>query len=208
MRGWSDCSSEPSVSTPPHRDRRHVRVLAPFERAARVARLWRAALEPGVRLGPGCLLAPEVVLRASEGGRIDVGDRTALAKGASLFSNRGTLRVGRRGHIGIGAVIVARESVVIGDDVLIAEYVSIRDQDHDIEGAAAANVSGYRTAPVTIGNDVWIGAKATVLRGVMIGDRAVVAAGAVVNRDVASGTIVGGVPARVIGHRPPAAGGG
>lgn len=57
-----------------------------------------------------------------------------------------------------------------------------------------------RSAPV-IGNDVWIGAGAHILRGVTIGDGAVVAAGAVVHRDVAPYAIVGGVPARVIGHR-------
>ncbi|MCC6710507.1 MAG: hypothetical protein IT492_23345 [Gammaproteobacteria bacterium] len=62
-------------------------------------------------------------------------------------------------------------------------------------------VKSHKTADIVIGNDVFIGAAAVVLPGVTIGDHAVVAAGAVVVRDVAPGAIVGGVPARSIGNR-------
>lgn len=55
-----------------------------------------------------------------------------------------------------------------------------------------------KSAPIHIGNHVWIGARATILKGVTIGDGAVVAAGAVVNKDVPPNTLVGGVPARII----------
>lgn len=54
------------------------------------------------------------------------------------------------------------------------------------------------TAPVIIGDDVWVGANATILPGVTVGNYSVIAAGAVVNRDVPSGALVGGVPARII----------
>ena len=62
-------------------------------------------------------------------------------------------------------------------------------------------LQGYECAEVVIGSDVWIGAHATILPGVTIGDRAVVGAGAVVTRDVGEGQVVVGVPARVIGSR-------
>ena len=111
------------------------------------------------------------------------------------------MRLGARAHVGIGAVIVAREAITVGEDALIAEHVTIRDQDHAFGGGGPTNASGYRTAPIVIGRNVWIGAKATVLRGVSIGDGAVVAAGAVVTRDVPEGTTVAGVPARPITRR-------
>ena len=60
----------------------------------------------------------------------------------------------------------------------------------------------YRSAPVLIGEDVWIGAKATVVLGVTIGDRAVIGANAVVTRDVKPYERVGGVPARPLPSRP------
>jgi galactoside O-acetyltransferase len=64
---------------------------------------------------------------------------------------------------------------------------------------------GERRGPIVVGDDVWIGANATVLRGITIGRGAVVGANSVVTRDVAPFSIVGGVPARVIGHRGGAA---
>ena len=76
----------------------------------------------------------------------------------------------------------------------ISEDVIIRDSDNH-----CIKKTGYqKTKPIYIGNHVWIGLRATVLKGVTIGDGAIVAAGAVVNKDVPPKTLVGGVPARII----------
>ena len=98
------------------------------------------------------------------------------------------------GYINSNAQIVCNESITLGNGVAIADGVLIRDcDDHDIL------YEGYqKTAPVVIGNHVWIGQRATILKGVTIGDNAIVAAGAVVTKDVPANTIVGGVPAKVI----------
>ncbi len=82
---------------------------------------------------------------------------------------------------------------------MIAESVTIRDQSH---GTLLSDVpfcnQALSSEEIVIGNNVWIGAKATVLQGVHIGDNAIVAANAVVRSNVEAGTLVGGVPARVI----------
>jgi maltose O-acetyltransferase len=104
----------------------------------------------------------------------------------------GHLVIGRRAIINSGASICAYGKLVIGDRALIGPHVMINDTSfHDLYER------DVRPDPltVTIGDDVWIGAKASILPGVTIGRGAVVAAHALVQRDVAPFTIVSGVPA-------------
>ena len=150
-------------------------------------------------IGRGVAIGPGSRIRTSDGGALRLGEGTAIDPGCELTAKRGQLSIGPRGFVGRGSVIVCRDAVTIGNDVLIAEYVTIRDQDHRYGGPEVTAKNGYETEPVTIGDNVWIGAKATVTMGVTIGNDAVVAAGAVVTCDVPDGAIVGGVPARVIG---------
>lgn len=97
------------------------------------------------------------------------------------------------GYINSGCSIDCFEEISIGDDVAISKGVTIRDSDnHQVSGG------GRKSAPIRIGNHVWIGINATVLKGVAIGDGAIVAAGAVVTRDVPERALVAGVPARII----------
>ena len=85
--------------------------------------------------------------------------------------------------------------IVIDDGALIGHGVVLATLDHDLDPAKRQQL---HPAPIHIGKRVWVGANATITKGVTIGDNAVVAAGAVVNRDVPPNTIVGGVPAKVI----------
>ena len=98
------------------------------------------------------------------------------------------------GFVNHGARIHCFERVIIGDQVYIGDDVAIRDSDgHEIIGSGKP-----MTMPIVIGNHVWIGAKVTILKGVTIGEGAIVAAGSVVSHDVPPRTLVGGVPAKVI----------
>lgn len=85
--------------------------------------------------------------------------------------------------------------ITIGDGALIGHNVVLATINHDLD---PANNRKNHYAPIKIGNHVWIGSNATVLAGVTIGDWSVVAAGAVVTKDVSPMTVVGGIPARVI----------
>ncbi len=115
---------------------------------------------------------------------------------------RGDLVVGDRTVFGHHCTVAADRSVTIGADCLLAELVSVRDHDHAFVADGVPILDqGRATAPVTIGDDVWIGAKATVVRGVTIGDGAVIGAHAVVTRDVPAGAVAVGVPARVVRYR-------
>jgi acetyltransferase-like isoleucine patch superfamily enzyme len=93
------------------------------------------------------------------------------------------------------------DRIEIGCDVLIGPHCYITDHDHGSAPGSPMHTQPMVSKPVKVGNDVWIGAHAVILKGVTIGDGSIVAAGAVVNQDVPPGTIVGGVPARVLRQR-------
>lgn len=91
-------------------------------------------------------------------------------------------------------------SVEVEDYVLIAPRVFITDSDHVVDSAGERTTlsTEFRSAPIVIEHDCWLGVNAVILKGVRIGHHAVVAANAVVTRDVEPQTIVGGIPARLI----------
>lgn len=105
------------------------------------------------------------------------------------------IHLGRDVFINAGCKFQDQGGIYLGDRVLVGQNVVLATLNHGMDPAHRADL---HPAPIRIGDDVWIGANATVLPGVTIGDGAVVAAGAVVTRDVPAMTAVGGVPARVI----------
>ena len=92
--------------------------------------------------------------------------------------------------------LTAAENIVIGNQCMFANNFVVVDHDHDRKDGKI--LKELVSAPVKIGNNVWCCANVTVLKGVTIGDGAVIAAGSVVNRDVAAYSVVAGVPARKI----------
>lgn len=137
--------------------------------------------------------------------RLGMGEHCRLGRGVFLETCGGKLTLGAHVRVNAGGMIVSYSSISIGNDCLIGEYVSIRDADHGTEPGAPMRLQPHASAPVVIGNDVWIARGAVILKGVTIGDGAIVAANSVVNRDVPPGTIVGGVPAKVLKMRAPQA---
>ena len=111
--------------------------------------------------------------------------------------NGKNIRIGHNVFINYNVSIMDRGRVTIGDYVLLAPNVVITTSNHPLDLKMRREWLGY-AAPVTIGDDVWIGANAVILPGVTIGNNVVVAAGAVVTKDVPSNTMVAGVPAKRI----------
>lgn len=106
--------------------------------------------------------------------------------GNNVFLNRGTL-------------LTARAPISVGDDCLIGPYSIVNSGDHSFDTLdTPIRNQKHKFSAISIGQDVWIGAHVTILRGVTIGDGAVVAAGSVVRDDVPPRTLVAGVPARPV----------
>jgi acetyltransferase-like isoleucine patch superfamily enzyme len=126
------------------------------------------------------------------GGSLTVKGDFSIHTGMQVVVDRGASLTLGSGYINDNVRISCFRSITVGHDVAISESVLIRDSDnHEIDGSRGA------TAPVVIGDHVWVGLRAMILKGVTIGDGAVVAAGAVVTRDVPARALVAGVPASV-----------
>jgi acetyltransferase-like isoleucine patch superfamily enzyme len=111
----------------------------------------------------------------------------------TMIAGWGPIRIGDRVFINSGVVIMSVVGVTLGDDVAIANEAYLMDTDsHGVEGRPVKN------APVTIGDGSWVGARAIILPGVTVGRRCLIAAGAVVSRDVPDDTLVAGNPAKVV----------
>jgi acetyltransferase-like isoleucine patch superfamily enzyme len=114
-----------------------------------------------------------------------------------VYTDHGVnIRVGRNVFINQCCTLTDIGGIEIGDDVMIGPNVSLISSGHPLDPERRRRE--VTAAPITIGRNVWLGAGATVLQGVTVGDDAVVAAGAVVTRDVPPATLVAGVPARVV----------
>lgn len=130
----------------------------------------------------------------------ECGPSVVVKKGA-YFGNGSSVRIGEGSQIGEDARIandtVIGRNVMMGIGVLI---LSVRHR-HDRTDIPIIEQGYDEAAPVTVGDDVWIGARAILLPGVTVGSHSIVGAGAVVVRDVPEGVVVAGVPARVVKTR-------
>ena len=127
---------------------------------------------------------------------VEIGRGTSIHWRTRFFSPW-KLKIGRNSIIGNDAMLDARNGITIGDNVSLSMGVWIWTMEHDPQDP----YYGAKGGPVVIEDYAWISCRAVILPGVTIGRGAVVAAGAVVTKDVSPYTIVGGVPAKVIGER-------
>lgn len=130
-------------------------------------------------------------------------DDVIVKEGVKVCScnTQAKITIGKNTTVGYHTFIFSSKQVTIGENCLIAPFVYIVDSDHGIDKAMLINNQPNQTAPIVIKDDVWIGTGAKILKGVTIGQGAVVASGALVKSDVEPYSIVGGVPAKVIGER-------
>lgn len=134
------------------------------------------------------------VLAVRNGARLMVKGNFKIFSGAKIFINKNASLIIGSGYINNHFTLHCFERIEIGEDVAIADNITIRDSDNHI---VTSNPDYVMTKPVRIGNHVWIGMNAIILKGVTIGDGAIIAAGSVVTRDVPEKCLAAGVPARV-----------
>lgn len=182
---------------------RHRFDYAPWSFAAEAAeedrerqRVRQEALgrRPGHRIGAECFVSELASIANDE---LELGERSYIAAYAYVS---GTLHTGR--DCSVNPYAVVRGTIRLGTAVRVGAHTSLLGFNH---GFADPEVEVFRqpmgSLGITIGDDVWIGSHVLVLDGVTVGDRAVLAAGAVVTKDVPAGAVVGGNPAKVLKWR-------
>lgn len=136
------------------------------------------------------------------GSRVSFGFRTTMIVTGSLNSLGKGIRIGNNVGLGSFGLYGGAGGVEIGDDTIFGNYVSVHPENHNYERRdIPIRLQGVNHKGIKIGKGCWIGAKATILDGTVIGDGCIVAAGAVVSGVFPDNVIIGGVPAKIIKSR-------
>jgi acetyltransferase-like isoleucine patch superfamily enzyme len=170
-----------------------------------------------LRLEKGARLMGQARIRngGNNSDDISVGAGSIIRGELLRFAHGGNINIGKNCYVGEGSRIWSGSRISIGNNVLISHNVFILDnlthsldwRERRLHFAAISSIGhpsdiSLEDLPVRIGDDAWVGAHAIILRGVSVGERAIIAAGAVVTKDVAPDTIVAGNPARFIRTLP------
>lgn len=165
--------------------------------------VWRAL---GMKLGPGTVLGKVFVTWPHQ---VSLGARCVLEHGSyfkfdGIYQPGPTLVFGDEVFIGVGCEFNIRAGLSVGSNTLIASGSKFIDHDHGFASrdVPMAHQSDGAEARIDIASDVWVGANVVVLKGVSIGQGAIIAAGSVLTRSVGPHEIWGGVPAKKLRDRP------
>jgi acetyltransferase-like isoleucine patch superfamily enzyme len=157
---------------------------------------WRWRSDGPFFLGRG------LELKIEPAGEIRFGRFVWIGDGTKIRCHEGVVEIGDKTVMGQECTISAYQRVRIGDECVIADRAMFIDFDHGmVEVERPIRLQGIYKRDVEVGNNVWIGYGACVLRGVSVGDNAVIGTNSVVTKDVPANAVVGGIPARIIRMR-------
>ena len=167
--------------------------------------LWRRLLTPAGwrwRTDGFVFFGRRLELQIDRGGQIRFGRFVWIGDGTKLRCHEGVVEIGEKTVMGQECTISAYQRVRIGEQCVIADRAMFIDFDHGVvEVERPIRLQGIYKRDVEVGNNVWIGYGACILRGVSVGDNSVVGTNSVVTKDVPANAVVAGIPARIIRMR-------
>src|SRR5918998_2567942 len=176
-------------------DRKYARLIL---RWAWLKLRWRGRLQTDGL----CFVGPGVKLEIGRDAKLRLGRWSWIGHGTKVRAHEGVVEIGAKTVLGQECTISCFKHVSIGREGILADRVMLIDFDHGmVEVERPIREQGIYKREVRLGHNVWVGYGACFLRGVAVGDNAVVGTNAVVAADVPADAIVGGVPARLIRMR-------
>ncbi|MCB0334299.1 MAG: acyltransferase, partial [Bdellovibrionales bacterium] len=153
-------------------------------------------------LGNKVLIDDFVTLDSRRDSSITLGDFVSIGRFTILAAKGGDIHLAAGVNIGTSCRLATQTKLEVGESTLIAAYCYLGPGNHEKNPSDGSYISGKMDlrGGVSIGKNVWIGARSTVVDGVTIGDNAVIGAHSFVNSDVPAGAIVAGTPAKIIGE--------
>jgi acetyltransferase-like isoleucine patch superfamily enzyme len=167
--------------------------------------LWRRLLTPAGwrwRTDGFVFFGRRLELKIARRGEVRFGRFVWIGDGTKVRCHEGLVEIGEKTVMGQECTISAYQRVRIGEQCVIADRAMFIDFDHGVvEVERPIRLQGIYKRDVEVGSNVWIGYGACILRGVRVGDNAVVGTNSVVTKDVPANAVVGGIPARILRMR-------
>jgi acetyltransferase-like isoleucine patch superfamily enzyme len=149
-----------------------------------------------------CFVCPGVTLEIGRNATLRIGRWAWIGDGTKIRVHEGEVSIGAKTVMGQECTISAYQHVEIGRECIVADRVMLIDFDHGVvESERPIRLQGIYKRDVRVGHNVWMGYGACILRGVSVGDNAIIGTSSVLTRDVPENAVVAGVPARVIRMR-------
>lgn len=149
-----------------------------------------------------CFICPRVKFEIGPNAKLHIGRWAWIGHGSKIRVHEGEVRIGAKTVMGQECTISAYQHVSIGSECIVADRVMLIDFDHGVvEVDRPIRLQGIYKRDVRVGHNVWMGYGACVLRGVTVGDNAILGTNAVVTKEVPANAVVGGVPARILRMR-------
>lgn len=168
-------------------------------RGVRLRNLENIRLSPWVRLEDGVHLDALGRGPIELGRHVRIGAYSRLIISTTLDNLGAFIRIGNNVGIGEFAYLGGAGGLEIGDNCIIGQYFSCHPENHNFSNPnKLIRLQGVTRKGIRIGKNCWIGSKVTILDGVTVGDNCIIAAGAVVTKSMPAGSVIGGVPARVL----------
>lgn len=137
------------------------------------------------------LVSPQTEITMDRGAELRIGKNFKMRDGAKIRVRKGAVCIiGNNNSVNSNNMIACHECIEIGDDVQLSPNVQIYDHDHDYKVNGGVKAGKYKTSPVKIGNNVWIGANTIILKGTEIGDNCVIGAGCVIKGKYEANSVI------------------
>jgi acetyltransferase-like isoleucine patch superfamily enzyme len=149
-----------------------------------------------------CFVGPGVTLEIGRGAVVRLGRWSWIGHGSKIRAHEGVVEIGAKTVLGQECTISSFQHVSIGRECIVADRVMLIDFDHGVtEEERPVRLQGIYKRDVRVGHNCWIGYGACILRGVTVGDNAIIGTSTVVTKDLPANAVAGGVPARILRMR-------